>query len=75
MGIFDKFFGKQSNSESQPPSMPWDQHPSIYEHIRANTDSNGKISDNGNKLPDEERINVGSEIRWAAGSMDGVMTH
>jgi hypothetical protein len=33
------------------------------------------MSEEGYALPDEDRIAPGSEIRWAAGAMDGVTTH
>ena len=33
------------------------------------------MTEDGYTLPDEERVNAGSKIRWAAGAMDGVTTH
>lgn len=64
------------NTDSELLGMPWDQKPSIYEHIEANLDStSNELSIDADKLPDEERINDGSGIRWASGAMDGVLGH
>lgn len=77
MSFFSRFFGnKGRNGDHDPASMPWDQKPSILEFIHAHLDE-GKpgLSDEVDLLPDEDRINQGSPIRWAAGAMDGVLTH
>jgi hypothetical protein len=56
--------------------MPWDQRPSIYDHIRSHTNPEQPgLTEGGETLPDEARVNEGSQIRWAAGAMDGVMGH
>lgn len=70
------FGGKSDDGGHEPPSMPWDQRPSILEFIRFHsaTDKPG-MTDDGYTLPDEERISEGSKIRWAPGAMDGVATH
>ena len=76
MGIFDKMFGSKENDDDQPDSMPWDERPSIYDHVRSHIDpSVSGLSEGGETLPDDERVNAGSRIRWAAGAMDGVATH
>jgi len=77
MSFFRKLFTKREGDEQlQPPSMPWDQRPSIYEHIRSHVDSDQPgLTEGGDTLPDEDRINADSQIRWAAGAMDGVMGH
>lgn len=56
--------------------MQWDERPSIYEHVRShvNPDSPG-LTQGGDSLPDEERVNEGVGLRWAAGAMDGVSSH
>src|ERR1700722_2559019 len=74
MAFLSRLFGGKDADE--PPSMPWDRHPSILEFIRSHAaaDKPG-LSEHGYTLPDEERISHGSKIRWAAGAMDGVMTH
>ncbi|WP_339726899.1 hypothetical protein [uncultured Gimesia sp.] len=77
MGFFNQLFGeKDFESGDIPDTMPWDTRPSIYEHICAhiNPDQFGLI-EAGYVLPDEARINEGSELRWAAGALDGVLTH
>lgn len=68
MNLFSRWFGKAIQS---PPTMPWDNHPSIYEFIK----SHGDDFDPSCNLPDEERLHSDSQIRWAAGAMDGVVTH
>jgi hypothetical protein len=70
------FGGKEDDEGQEPPSMPWDQRPSILEFVRSHI-SAGKpgLTDDGYTLPDEERIAQGSKIRWAAEAMDGVTTH
>ena len=56
--------------------MPWDQRPSIYDHIRSHVPADGiGLSEGGETLPDEDRVNAGSKIRRAAGAMDGVLSH
>lgn len=76
MGIFDKLFGNKPSGDDHPVAMPWDQRPSIYDHVRSHVDpTTSGLIEGGETLPDEERINDGSQIRWAAGAMDGVATH
>src|SRR5436309_11978374 len=70
------FGGKGGEDGHEPPSMPWDQRPSILEFVRSHAcaDKPG-LAEGGYTLPDEERVNAGSKIRWGIGSMDGVITH
>ncbi len=76
MGIFDKLFGNIGDEAGEPPSMPWDQRPSIYDHVRSHTNPDQPgLTKGGETLPDEVRVNEGSKIRWAAGAIDGVMGH
>lgn len=76
MGILDKVFGRGGGGDEEPTSMPWDQRPSILEHISSHVDPiKSGLTEGGEKLPDDERINAGSKVRWAAGAMDGVATH
>jgi hypothetical protein len=74
MAFWTRLFGGKDADE--PPSMPWDRSPSIIEFVRSHiaADKPG-MSEDGYTLPDEERIARGSKIRWAAGAMDGVMSH
>lgn len=77
MSIWRRLFGQaQDDAGGEPPAMPWDRRPSILEFVRSHVapDQPG-VSDEGLTLPDEERINGDSQLRWAAGAMDGVATH
>jgi len=76
MSFLSRLFGSKDDDGHEPPSMPWDQRPSILEFVRSHigTDKPG-MTEGGYTLPDEERIGQGSRIRWAAGAMDGVTTH
>ena len=77
MSLFSRLFGgKEDDGGHEPPSMPWDRGPSILEFVRSHLVA-GKpgVSESGYTLPDEESISQGSKFRWAAGAMDGVMTH
>jgi hypothetical protein len=74
MGFFSRLF--EAGKRGEPPAMPWDQRPSIYDHIRSHVPADGPgLTEGGETLPDEERVNAGSKIRWAAGAMDGVLSH
>jgi hypothetical protein len=56
--------------------MPWDRRPSILEFVRSHVPTHGPgVAEGGYTLPDDERVNAGSRLRWGMGSMDGVMTH
>jgi len=77
MGIFDRLFGSggtDKGAEEPIPALPWERKPSIYEHVETHVQA-GKLVDDGQDLPDEEQTFAGSQIRWAAGAMDGVATH
>src|SRR5687767_3792712 len=78
MGLFkrvlDKLTGSRSSDEGM--KMPWDQEPSIYAHIQARLNSSGVgLSDGGMELPDEKQADESTGIRFAPGTMDGIMTH
>ena len=76
MRFLGRLFGQSDNSGGDPPSMPWDQRPSILEFIRSHiVDGKPGVSEAGYTLPDEERISEGSKIRFAPGAMDGILTH
>lgn len=56
--------------------MPWDRKPSILEFVRAHIPvGKPRLSNEGDKLPDEELVAQSGKIRWALGALDGVMTH
>lgn len=79
MGIFDWLSGRKnhdSDQEEQVKSYPWDRRPSIYEHIVAHIEPGTKgLSEGGETLPDEERLASESQLRWAPGALDGVLSH
>ena len=54
---------------------PWDDRPSIYEHLRAHLLPQAGLADGGERLPDEERVRAGQPFGWAPGAMDGVLGH
>lgn len=79
MGMFDRLFGSRKDEGEpieEPQEFPWDRSPSIYEHIQSHVRS-GKpgLAEGFETLPDDERLASKSDIRWAAGAMDGVLTH
>jgi hypothetical protein len=51
----------------------WVDRPSLYRHVRAHIwpDETG-LAEDGETLPDEERVRGESKIGWAPGAMDGV---
>ncbi len=70
------FGGKGDDTGHEPPSMPWDRRSSILEFVRSHIPTDGPgVDEGGFTLPDDERVNAGSKLRWGMGSMDGVMTH
>jgi hypothetical protein len=79
MRLFGWLAGGSSSSDKGneiPPSMPWDDRPSIFRHIREHCRVGQLgLAEEGLTLPDEERITSGSKLRWAPGAMDGVATH
>jgi len=63
-----------SLQDPDPSLMPWDRHPSIYEHIQSHVDPDRPgLRDGGSELPDEEPMS--GKLRWAPGAMDGVFGH
>lgn len=79
MGLFDWFSGKKPQrpeSAEDLPSMPWDNRPSLYQHVKQHL-AVGKsgLAGGGRDLPDEEQVRGESQIRWAPGAADGVLTH
>ncbi len=78
MGFFKWLIGsfrrKDGPQEPEGPK-PWDRHPSIYEHIKAHIRPGKKgLSEGGETLPDEERLASDSELRWAPGATDQVLS-
>ena len=77
MGFLSRLFGnKDDDSGNELLAMPWDQRPSILEFVSSHivNDKPG-LTEDGYTLPDEEHVGKDSKVRWAAGAMDGVLTH
>ena len=64
-----------SCSEKENEDTPWKDYPSIFEHISANINSIGKLTEKGDKLPDEDRRFEDGSLRWVSGGMDGAFGH
>ena len=77
MNFLRRLFGSKGDEGGQePPSMPWDRRPSILEFVRSHVPTDGPgVDEGGYTLPDDERVNAWSRLRWGMGSLDGVMTH
>ena len=70
------FQNKKKGELDSLSSMPWDEGPSILEHVRSHIDPATRgLTDGGETLPDQDRINKGSEIRWTSGALEGVAIH
>jgi hypothetical protein len=74
------WFSRSKNGKGNTPTSQvaffWEQHPSIYEHIKAHSTPDGKgLTEEGETLPDEAKFTTGSGLRWAAGAQDGVFGH
>lgn len=63
-----------SELNQPPPMMPWDNGPSICQHIRSHLQADGSLAREALELPDEERGN-GTAFRFAPGATDGIATH
>ena len=75
MSLFGRLFGKRNATEgaNTHESLPWQHHPSIYEHVKAHIRrGQNHLADGGDALPDEDRLAARVEIRWVPGGMDGV---
>ncbi len=64
-----------SNRNKEISEAPWKDYPCIYEHIKNNIDPTGKLSDAGDKLPDDSRRFKEGDLRWVSGGMDGTFGH
>lgn len=72
MGLFSIF---NKNKDIKEEELPWFHLSSILGHIESNLDKEGKLTEAGNQLPDEERRYKGENIRWVSGGMDGAFGH
>ncbi len=72
MGLFSIF---NQDKDVKEEELPWYNLPSIFEHVISNLDNQGKLTEKGNNLPDEERRYKDEKLRWVAGGMDGAFGH
>ena len=67
---------EDDKKEHELPAMPWDQRPSILEFVSSHiAEDKPGMTEDGYRLPDDERVFKRSKIRWVAGAMDGVTAH
>jgi hypothetical protein len=70
IGLFNNLIGKLSTAAPEP----WTQA-SIYDFVVMHTDpATGRVESEGEALPDEPAESE-TQIRWAAGALDGVLGH
>ncbi len=76
MGLFSWLSGRSGKGGDEPASHPWDEKPSIYDHIQSHIapDQPGLL-EGGNTLPNDERIAQGGRLRWIPGGLDGCFSH
>lgn len=72
MGLFSIF---NQDKDVKEKDLPWYNLSSILDYIQSSLDSDGKLSEKGNTLPDEERRYKDEQLRWVAGGMDGAFGH
>lgn len=66
------FFNSRKKPKSAPP---WGNFPSIFDHIKKNIDSSGKLNEEGLTLPDSGRLVSHGGLKWADGARDGVAAY
>lgn len=55
--------------------LPWIGKESIYNYIKRNLNSEGNVSSEFEKLPDDNEFFEDKSFRWIPGAMDGVLIH
>lgn len=74
-----KFFGKGPKEpiDFSKIAPPWDSgRTSIYRHILANIDpEDGKLTEAGRTLPDDDVVYKPGDLRWVPGGFDGTFGH
>jgi len=75
MGTLSFLFKHGDDGQIDPKTLPWYNLPSIYAHIKNNTNPEGDLTDEAMALPDEERRFKDEPIRWVAGAMEGAFGH
>jgi hypothetical protein len=71
MGFFDRW--RRRGRRLERLEAPWGERPSIYDDVRAHVRPDGSLPPEY-VLPDEPEPD-GSRIQWAAGALDGVLSH
>lgn len=61
------FLSFLTNAQNNNDNLPWNGRASILEHISTSLDTNGKITEIGETLPDETTFYKDNDLRWVAG--------
>jgi len=72
MGLFSIF---RTNKDIKTEELPWHNLPSIFGYIKSNLDDEGKLTEQGYNLPDDERRYQDEKFRWVPGALDGAFGH
>lgn len=69
-------FFKNRSWDIESVSRPWGDRPSIYEHILSHIrPGEPGLGEEGDRLPDDERVRGEFEFGWAPGALDGAFGH
>lgn len=69
-------FFKNGSWDIESVSRPWGDRPSIYEHILSHIrPGEPGLGEEGDRLPDDERVRGEFEFGWAPGALDGAFGH
>jgi hypothetical protein len=66
------WFSRSRKWELSTVAPPWQDAPSIYEHIRKHLLPDGALDAAGERLPDDK---ADGGLRWVAGGLDGAFAH
>ncbi len=71
---FSSLWSSRGTDKRPDQDLPWTDSQSIYDFIAQNIDpQTGKVSQKGQRLPDEERRFAGTHLRYAPGLVDMVI--
>ena len=73
MGWFLRSLGS-SKWDLDTVEPPWGTRPAIYDHVVAHLD-NGRLTQEGDTLPDEPTETDENRLRWVSGGLDGAFGH
>ena len=64
-----------TNAQVKETDLPWYGRVSLFKFISENIACDGRVSEAGQKLPDEDLLYQDNEPRWVAGGKDGSTLH